>query len=131
MDLDKTIAVGIALWVWGKLLLGLTYYVRRARIFTFVRSPLVLRYQWFARLVSCGQCTSTWTGPLAFAMLWPIVNATVGLPLWSLALLPLTGPMGAGFFDSEERRAFGEPIDRLAKTLTRGPANAGPSTEDV
>ncbi len=118
MNLGSVIAIGLALWVWEKLLLGLTYYVRRARILQTVRNPLVLRYVWFARLVACGQCTSTWTGPIAFALLWPVLNAILELPSWTWLLLPLAGPAGAGVFDREERRAFGEPIDRLVKTLT-------------
>ena len=128
MELVDVAVVGIALWVWVRLLLGLTYYVRKARILTFIRAPLVLKYVWFARLVACGQCTSTWTGPIAYALLWPIVYLLIdGLPFWTLAFLPLSGPVAAGVFDKEERAAFGEPIDRLTKVLTQGPS---PSAEE-
>ena len=112
--------IGIALLVWERLVLGLTYLTREARIFAPIRNPLVLHREWLARLFSCGQCTSTWSGMVAFALLWPVVHAIVELPLWSLALFPVAAICGTGVYDRLARPPvlLATSIDKLRKVLT-------------
>lgn len=114
---DTVIAIVLALWMWPKVLLGLTYLVREARIFDFVRNPLVLRFHRFAQLIGCGQCTSLWTGMIAFFLLWSVLYFAVSIPIWSSALFPIFGIAGTGTFDKLARSSISMSVDRLTRVL--------------
>lgn len=120
-DSTTIIAIVLALWMWPKVLLGLTYLVREARVFDFVRAPLVLKFSWFAHLVGCGQCTSLWTGMIAFVMLWSVVYLICEIPVWSIALVPIFGIAGTGTFDRLARSSISMSVDRLTRVLMQIP----------
>jgi len=109
--------VVFAAWVWTLLTPGLTYLWREATIFNFVRLPLIFKWPWLAKLLGCGQCTSLWTGMIAYAVLLPIVGTFLQVPTWLWACLPIAGVCGTGLFDRMARASLADPINRLVKVL--------------
>lgn len=118
MSVIEIVAViALAFWIWTLLTPGLTYLLREATIFNFVRLPLVFKLPWFAKLFGCGQCTSTWTGMAAYAVLLPVVGVFVETPTWLWFCTPIAGVCGTGLFDRMARSSLAGPIDRLVKVL--------------
>ena len=121
--------VAVALIAWDRLTIGLTYLAREAKILAPLRNPIIFSRPKMAELLGCGQCTSNWTGLLAFLLVFPFVYFAIGLPWWTWLLALLAGPAGTGTFDRLARtstaRAVEQATAKVLKTLTSSPENDG------
>jgi hypothetical protein len=121
--------VAVAIFAWDRLTIGLTFLAREATILNSIRFPLVLSRPKIAELLGCGQCTSAWTGLLAFLLIFPAVFVVIDLPWWTWLFTPLAGPAGTGTFDRLSRmstaRAVEQATAKVLKTLAAGAENDG------
>lgn len=121
--------VAVALVAWDRLTIGLTFLVREASILNSIRNPLVWSRPKMAELIGCGQCTSNWTGLLAFLLVFPFVFVAIDLQWWTWSLALLAGPAGTGTFDRLSRtstaRAVEQATAKILKTLAAGAENDG------
>lgn len=129
--------VAVAIFAWDRLTIGLTYLAREAKILSPIRN-LILSWDasrhMFARpklaeMIACGQCTSAWTGLLAFLLIFPAVFLILGPPWWIWIFTPLSAPAGTGTFDRLSRmstaRAVEQATAKILKTLAAGAENDG------
>ena len=121
--------VTVALLAWDRLTIGLTYLAREAKILAPIRNPIIFGHPKMAELLGCGQCTSNWTGLLAFLLIFPAVYVVLGLPWWIWIFSPLSGPAGTGTFDRLARTSTARAVDsataKILKALTQPPENDG------
>lgn len=104
----------IPLLYWLAISVGLTYLARDAKILDLPRLWLVTKSRFLLRLLSCGPCTTFWTGSAVAALL--LATDTLTCSWWTL---PLWGIAGIGVFDVLGRLSVVKPLDRIARRLPR------------
>lgn len=109
--------VAVALVAWDRITIGLTFLVREATILNSIRFPLVLSRPKIAELLGCGQCTSNWTGLLAFLLIFPFVFVAIDLPWWTWLFAPLAGPAGTGTFDRLSRTSTARAVEQATSKI--------------
>jgi len=121
--------VAVALIAWDRLTIGLTYLAREAKILAPLRNPIIFSRPKMADLLGCGQCTSNWTGLLAFLLIFPAVFVVLDLQWWTWLFAPLAGPAGTGTFDRLARTSTARAVEsataKIVKLMTAGAENDG------